>query len=88
VYEFGLTLDDPFGHLPGEIYLECPAGTVLLLDHFTLHGSETNHSITHRKLVSLGYASADVKNMEGEPQASIMVRGSWQPGEIDKEGSS
>ncbi len=82
--EFGFTPEGPFGHLPGEQYLECPAGTVVLLDHFTLHGSETNHSNKHRKLVSLGYAGAGVCNMQGEAQPSVMVKGSWQPGEVDK----
>jgi ectoine hydroxylase-related dioxygenase (phytanoyl-CoA dioxygenase family) len=66
------------GPLPGEVALVCPAGSLVLLDHFTLHGSETNSSAASRRLISLGYGAPCVSQDGGVP-ASVLVRGARLP---------
>ena len=84
--EFCITSQDPFCSVPGEVYVMCPAGSVILLDHFCLHGSETNHSDQSRRILSLGFAGPLVKTLAGEFVANVLARGKRKSGEIAKEG--
>ncbi|EDQ87689.1 uncharacterized protein MONBRDRAFT_37877 [Monosiga brevicollis MX1] len=68
------------GPLPGEVAMACPAGSLLLVDHFTLHGSSDNMAASTRRMISLGYADV-AQTRAGDVPRSILVRGQRQPNE-------
>lgn len=73
--EFGFEPDSPFCTLPNEKFCVCPKGTIIAVDHFTLHGSNHNQSDNSRRLLSLGYAGPNVTLTDGTPCPGMPVRG-------------
>ena len=74
--------------LPGEFSLAgLPVGTLVLVDHFTLHGSGPNVARARRRMASLGYAGPHIATHvpgEAEPTRArnIAVLGAREAGEL------
>jgi hypothetical protein len=79
--------------LPGEFSLVgLPVGTLVLVDHYTLHGSGPNvapstDKASRRRMVSLGFAGPHIATlMPGDdapqPARNIAVRGTREEGEV------
>ena len=77
--------------LPGEFSLAgLPLGTLVLVDHFTLHGSSANRGGSRRRMLSLGFAGPHVHTVDPlapeappKPARNIAVRGEREAGEVD-----
>ena len=79
--------DDPSHRcpkLPQEVSLAMPKGSLLLLDHYTLHGSSPNRTKRkHRQVLTLGFGPPNVKDhMSGIPSSNICVRGAKENQEV------
>ena len=77
--------------IPGEFSLAgLPAGTLVLVDHFTLHGSGPNRAAnSQRRMLSLGFAGPHIHTVDPlspdappAPARNIAVRGAREPGEV------
>ena len=77
--------------IPGEFSLaSLPVGTLVLVDHFTLHGSSANVAVdSRRRMLSLGFAGPHVHTIDPlapdappAPARNIAVRGAREPGEV------
>ena len=87
IFEFFLTLPP----LPGEFSLAgLPVGTLVLVDHFTLHGSSANRGGSRRRMLSLGFAGPHVHTVDPlapeappKPARNIAVRGAREAGEVN-----
>ena len=77
--------------LPGEFTLAgLPVGSLVLVDHFTLHGSSANRGGSRRRMLSLGFAGPHVHTVDPlapdappKPARNIAVRGAREAGEVD-----
>lgn len=71
--------------LPGEFTLAgLPVGSVVLVDHFTLHGSgESVAGAGRRRMLSLGYAGPHLVTRDGAPPRNIAVEGAREAGEVN-----
>ncbi len=51
-----LDLDDPKAPVPGEIFAECPAGSVVFVHGDTWHGGRANYTDSLRRAIHMGFA--------------------------------